>query len=56
MYKKIIRIAIKIYNTLPNTLKELTIAMYKRKLFDLLLEKMYYDINEFLLGTWNLEY
>lgn len=39
--------AIKIYNTLPGTLKDVTNTMFKRKLFDLLLQSMYYHVNNF---------
>ncbi|KAL0829802.1 hypothetical protein ABMA28_003285 [Loxostege sticticalis] len=40
--------AIKIFNKLSNDLKELPFTKFKNKLFNFLMEKMYYTVNDFL--------
>lgn len=40
--------SIRIYNHLPNTFTNLTINVFKKRLFNLLIDKLYYTINDFL--------
>lgn len=40
--------AIKVYNKLPNHFKDFPLVVFKRKLTQWLLEKCFYDINEFM--------
>lgn len=49
MHKSIICMAPKIYNKIPNAIKDLNLIQFKRKLNDFLIEKCYYTIGEFLL-------
>lgn len=48
--KNIYFMAIKIFNKIPNNIKELPITKFKTKLTTWLLDKCFYDINEFFLN------
>lgn len=48
MQKNILCMAPKIYNKLPNSIKDMTLLTFKRTLFKLLVTKCYYDVQDFI--------